>query len=67
VTHLSSVASGDWQLFWKGKLGKTLKELLMFWGILPVFVLHAGSTIAAYTYVLICLPPLFLIYRRLQQ
>ena len=59
------IASGDWQLFWEGKLGSSLKEPLMNGIFFLHFVLHAGSTITAKTYVLICLPPLFTICRRL--
>jgi len=67
VVHLMYIASGDWQLCWEGKLGSSLKEPLMNGIFFLHFVLHAGSTITAKTYVLICLPPLSTIYRRLQK
>ncbi|SRR6266478_8677011 len=67
VTHLTSIANGDWQLFWRGELGSYLREPLMSGIFFLHFTLQAGSIIATKTYVLICLPPLFTIYRRLQK
>ncbi len=67
VTHLASIANVDWQLFWRGELGRSLKEPLMSGIFFLHFTLQAGSIIATKTYVLICLSPLFTIYRRLQK
>jgi len=67
VAHLVALASGDWQQFWRGELGGSLKEPLMSVMFFQHFALNAGSTIAAKTCGLICLPPLFTIYRRLQK
>ncbi len=67
VAHLVALASGDWQQFWRGELGGSLKEPLINTMFFQHFGLNAGSTIAAKTYGLICLPPLFTICRRLQK
>ncbi len=67
VAHLAHIAFGDWQQFWKGELGSSLKESLMTAIFFRDLTLHAGSTITAKTYVLICLPLLFTIYRRIQK
>lgn len=67
VTHLAHIANGDWQLYWRGELGNSLKEPLMSGIFFLNFGLQAGSIIATKTYVLICLPPLFTIYHRLQK
>jgi hypothetical protein len=63
VAHLAYIAFGDWQRFWMGQLGSSLKEPLMSAMFFQYFALHAHSAIAAKTYVLTCLPPLFTIYR----
>ena len=67
VAHLVAIAGGDWQQFWRGELGGSLKEPLVNAMFFQHFALNAGSTIAANAYGLICLPPLFTIYRRLQK
>ncbi len=62
VAHLAHIAYGDWQLFWKGELGSSLKEPLM---TAMFFQVSPSMRTALSTYVLICLPPLFTICRRL--
>ena len=68
VAHLAHIASRDWQLFWNGKLGGTLKEPLMygtFFQSFSAFAFETGSTTTVLTYALTCLPQLITIYGRL--
>lgn len=61
VIHLVYIASHDWELFWSGELGNSMKELSMN-VIFQYFALHAGRTIITLTYALTCLPRLVTIY-----
>jgi len=69
VTHLAYIAcGGDWEQFWEGELGKTLKEPSMnviFFHYFVLIALRMGGTITVLTYALTCLPALITIYRRL--
>ena len=68
VTYLAYIAcGGDWEFFWKGGLGKTLKEPLMnaVFFYFALISLRMGESITVLTYALTCLPALITIYSRL--
>ena len=65
VTHLAHIVSRDWQRFWNGSFGRTLKEPSMNAIFFHDFVFQTGNTTTVLTYALTCLPPLITIYRRL--
>src|SRR6267154_2146851 len=58
VTHLACVAAGDWQRFWNGEFGSTLKEPSMnatFFHLFALVTSRVGS-ITVLMYALTCLP-----------
>jgi hypothetical protein len=68
VTHLAYIACGAWENFWKGRLGKTLKEPSMnaaFFYYFALITLQTSKSITVLTYALTCLPALITIYSRL--
>jgi len=63
--HLASIALNDWERYWDGELGNSIKEMLMNVVFLYHFALQPGITTTVRTYALTCLPRLITIYCRL--